>query len=130
MPSRNSLSKRERELRSSLHALIDRADLLIHGSAVNTPRRCGTPTCRCQTSDQHKHPSVYLGQSRGGKTRNVHIPRDLVARVEEGIDNYKKAIELLEELNLESRQRLDQAKAERKAAKKKQAAARTVGKKK
>lgn len=123
-----SLSKRERELRSSLHALIDRADMLIHGSAVNTPRRCGRPTCRCASSDEHRHPSVYLGQSRGGKTRNVYIPKELVTRVEEGIDSYKKAIELLEELNLEARKRIDQAKADKQAAKKQKTAVAKAGK--
>lgn len=128
MPNKNSLSTQERELRSSLHALIDRADMLIHGSAVNTPRRCGRATCRCATSDEHRHPSVYLGQSRGGKTRNVYIPKDLVERVEAGIANYQKAIELLEGLNEEARKRIDQAKADKRVTKKKKAPATKVKK--
>lgn len=117
MVSRTSLSQRERELRSRLHALINEAEDFIHGSPVELFRRCGNPNCKCATSDEHRHRALTVGQTRKGKSSTLYVPRDLEAKVLTGIDHFKKAQEILEELNLEARKRLAKAKTERRQTK-------------
>jgi len=113
MPSRSSLSARERELRSALKLLLTRADGFIHGSLIDMARKCGKPSCRCASNDEFKHRSAYLGQTREGKTSMVYLPKDFEPRVRQAIDDFNKALELLEQLNAEARLRLDKAKARR-----------------
>jgi hypothetical protein len=113
MPNRSSLSDQERDLRSRLHLLLNNAESFLHGSPIEMARRCGNPNCRCASNDQYKHRCLMLGQTRKGKTSMVYIPRHLEARVRQGIGSFQQALALLEELNLEARKRLDQAKAKK-----------------
>ncbi len=110
MPSRSSLSPRERQLRSQLHLLINKADSFIHGSLIEMARKCGNPNCRCASNDLHKHRSRYLGQSRKGKKSMVYLPEDLEPQVRQAIDHFQQALSILEELNLEARLRLEKLK--------------------
>lgn len=119
MPSRSSLSPRERDLRSRLHLFLNNADYLFHGSVIEMARKCGNPRCRCASSDEHKHRSLYLGQTREGKTSMLYIPKELEPLVRKGVEDFQRALALLEELNLEARRRLDKTKAKKKAARKK-----------
>lgn len=114
------MSARERDARSRLHSLLNRAEDFFHGSAIDMARRCGNPNCKCAADDEHKHRCLCLGQTRGGKSTTVYIPRRLEARVREGIENYRRAVDLLEVINEETRLRLEKLKAKpKKAAKKK-----------
>ncbi|MGK7392790.1 MAG: DUF6788 family protein, partial [Candidatus Cyclobacteriaceae bacterium M2_1C_046] len=107
MPSPSSLSPRERQLRSRLHALLHRAEGFLHGSLIEMSRRCGKPTCRCASSDEHKHQSLYLGQTHEGKTSMVYIPKKLERQIRQWVSDFQEALALLEALNFESRQRLE-----------------------
>lgn len=127
MPSPSSLSPRERQLRSRLHALLHRAEGFLHGSLIEMSRRCGKTTCRCASSDEHKHQSLYLGQTHEGKTSMVYIPKRLERQIRQWVSDFQEALALLEALNLESRRRLEDGK--RPSAKKK-AASKSVRKKK
>lgn len=129
MPSRSSFSKHERDLRSRLHLLLNNAESFFHGSPIEMARRCGNPNCRCASNDLYKHRCLMLGQTRKGKTSMVYIPKHLEARVRQGIDSFQQARDLLEELNLEARKRLDQAKAKTKSTRKKATTASTRKKK-
>ncbi len=127
MPSRSAFSPREREIRSRLHLLLNQAEDFLHGSPVEMARRCGNPNCRCASNDELKHRSLCLGQTRKGISSTVYIPRHLEVKVRKGVVNFQHAQDLLEELNVEARIRLDKAKT--KKLSKKTSAKKTVKKK-
>ena len=128
-PSPASLSARERQLRSRLHFLLTHAQGFLHGSLIEMARRCGNPKCRCASSDQHKHRSFYLGRTRNGKPSMVYIPKALEPEIRQWIDDFQQALALLEELNVEARERLQQSKR-RQPSKTKPAAKKARGKNK
>jgi len=111
MPSPSTFSAREREARSCLHLLLNQTEDFIHGSPIEMSRRCGNPNCRCATNDKYKHTSLCLGQTRKGIS--FYIPRDLESKVRRAVSNFQQAQDLLEELNVEARIRLNKAKAKR-----------------
>lgn len=132
MPSRSAFSSREREIRSRLHLLLNQAEDFLHGSPVEMARRCGNPNCRCASNDELKHRSLCLGQTRKGVSSTVYIPRHLEVKVRTGVANFQQAQDLLEELNVEARIRLDKAKAKKaskKSSARKASAKKTVKKK-
>ena len=110
MPNPASFSSRERHLRSRLHLLITNAKGFIHGSVIEMARKCGNPSCRCASDDALRHRSRYLGQSRGGKKSMVYLPAHLEAPVRQEVGHFQQALDLLEELNIEARLRLDKEK--------------------
>ena len=118
MASRSSFSARERELRSRFHLLLNNAEGFIHGSLIEMARKCGNPRCRCASSDDFKHRSQYLGQTRDGKTSMIYLSKDLEPQVRQAIEHFQQALSLLEELNLEMRLRLEKSKRRGKPDKK------------
>ena len=130
MPSRSAQSARERDIRSRLHLLLNQADDFLHGSPIEMSRRCGNPNCKCASNDEHKHRSLCLGQTKDGKSSTIYIPRHLESRVRDGIANFQKARELLEELNIEAWLRLDKEKATKRTTAKKLSAKKKTAKKK
>lgn len=118
MPSPSSFSARERQLRSRLHLLLNKAEGFIHGSLIEMARKCGNPRCRCVSSDDLKHRSLYLGQTRDGKKSMIYIPKDLEGQTRRDIEHFQRALALLEELNAEARLRLDKSKSKSKPKKK------------
>lgn len=117
MVSKSALSQRERELRSRLHSLINEAEDFIHGTPVELSRKCGNPNCKCATNDEHRHRALTLGQTRKGKSSTLYIPKNLEPKVLAGIDHFKQAQEILEELNIEARKRLEKAKKKKQQTK-------------
>lgn len=115
MASPSSFSPRERELRSRLHSLIKRTEDFFHGSPIEMARRCGNPNCKCASSDEHRHRCLCLGQTRKGKSSTLYIPKHLEKRVRLGIESFQHALDLLEELNVEGRKRLQKAKVRTKS---------------
>jgi hypothetical protein len=109
MKHRGSLPKNERMLRSRLHRILSDKDGFIHGSIINMARCCGNPNCKCATKDQ-KHVSVYLGQTKNGKTRMKSVPKAWEGRIKRWVRNYKQVDEILEKLSEECWQRLLQNK--------------------
>lgn len=109
MRHRGSIPKNERGLRSRLHRLLSQKDGFIHGSIIKMARRCGNPGCKCVTKDQ-KHVSLYLGQTKNGKTRMKCIPKAWENRIKRWVRNYKQASELLEQISEKGWQRLQQDK--------------------
>jgi len=65
----------------------------IRGSLVIMNRFCGKPNCKCLKGQKHK--SVYLSQSRRGRTRMIYIPHYAVKKTAEYIKNYRKVKGLL-----------------------------------
>jgi hypothetical protein len=124
--SRTSLPAAERRLRSQLHQLLSQAEGFLHGSLIEMSRRCGNPRCRCAREDALKHRSLYLGQTRSGKSSMLYVPADLEATVRRWVEDYQRAAALLEELCAQGRERVGEAKTrerERKRSKRAKAAA-------
>jgi hypothetical protein len=122
MPDRNtspaSLPREERLLRSRLHQLLSRAEGFLHGSVIEMARRCGNPRCRCASDDKYRHHSLYLGQTREGKTTMHYIPKDQESTVRRWAGDFQRAAAYLEDLSQQGRNRLSEAKADKSAAKK------------
>jgi hypothetical protein len=128
--NRLSLSAEERRLHSRLHQLLSQAGGLLHGSLIEMARRCGNPRCRCASDDAHKHRSLYLGQTRGGKTTMEYVPKDQEQNVRRWAADFQRARDLLEAISQQGWRRLVESKAKtkaaRKSAKKKAAGKRTA----
>jgi hypothetical protein len=116
--NRASLSPEERRLRSRLRQLLSQAEGFLHGSLIEMARRCGNPRCRCASKYEHKHRSLYIGQSRKGKSTMVYVPGDLEETVRRWAGDYQRAAALLEALSEQGRRGLREAKAKAKAGKK------------
>jgi len=116
--NRSSLSAEERRLHSRLHQLLSRSGGLLHGSLIEMARRCGNPGCRCASDDAHKHRSLYLGQTRGGKTTMEYVPKDQEQTVRRWAGDFQRARDLLEAISQEGWRRLGESKAKAKAARK------------
>ena len=101
-----SLSPEERHLRSQLHQVLSAAEGFLHGSLIEMARRCGKPSCRCATDEQAKHRSLYLGQTRKGKSTMEYVPKELEETARDWAANFQLAIELLEQINQQARARL------------------------
>ena len=109
MRHRKGLTEVDRQARSELHQLLERADGLVHGSLIRMVRRCGNPKCRCALKDE-KHESWCLGVSQKGRTRMKHIPRDQETRVRRWVQQYQRARDLLETISQEAWNQLQKAK--------------------
>ena len=101
MKHRKGLSEADRQARSQLHQLLERADGLVHGSLIRMARRCGNPNCRCAQKDQ-KHESWCLGVSEKGRSRMKHIPRKYEGAVKRWATHYQRARQLLEAISQEA----------------------------
>jgi hypothetical protein len=91
--------------------LLSRAEGFLHGSLVEMARRCGNPRCRCASDDASKHRSLYLGQTRDGRTTMLYVPADLEPTVRRWAQDYRQAAALLEDLCAQGRERIGDAKA-------------------
>jgi hypothetical protein len=101
--SRSSLSARERSRRSRLAQIVSRQPFL-RGTLAVRRRRCGKANCRC--ADGELHGSLYLVQSRGGKPRQVFVPKEWEERIRQNVQGYQEIQQLLEELSEVEWQRL------------------------
>ena len=105
MKHRKGLSPKDRQARSQLHLLLERADGMVHGSLIRLTRRCGNPNCRCALKDQ-KHVSWCLGVSEKGRSRMKHIPKAEEGAVQRWVQQYQQARQLLEQISQEAWKRL------------------------
>src|SRR5271157_3312187 len=100
MPSPNSkiakskMSLQERDFRSCLAQLISSQGLL-HGTLDERARTCGKSNCKCARGE--KHVSLYLVIREAGKLRHLYIPESHVGQVREWVEQYQKALTILEE---------------------------------
>ena len=120
----SSLPAGERALRSKLHQLLSGAEGLLHGSLVEMKRRCGKPNCRCASDDAYRHVSLYLAQTRHGKTEMIYIPKHLEDTVRAWVGEFRRASELLEALSREGRRRIAEKKSAAKSSRRNRTAPR------
>jgi len=96
--TRNMLPDSERLLYSQLQRILTRPGLL-RGSLIDSRRKCGKSSCRCQTEPRRRHRSLYLGLTTRGKTRMIYVPPEWEARVREWLDRYQQVRDVLERLS-------------------------------
>ena len=86
----------DRSLRSRLTKLVHSGPLV--GGTLSLRRvTCGKKGCRCARGE--RHPALYLVSRRGGKLRQVFIPKDLEKEVREWVRTYRDVQDLLERLS-------------------------------
>ena len=87
-----------KEMRRKLLEELSGLGDMIRGTLVHTTRKCGRKGCHCMTGGA-KHDVCYMTIStRHARNRTVHIARSIEKKVAEGIQAYKRAWEILEEL--------------------------------
>jgi hypothetical protein len=88
---------------------------LVAASLCHRAVRCGNPQCRCASGA--KHSSWCLTFKRQGKTRTVHVPRDLVEEVRQWVKEYQRTKQILAQISYQSVQIIRQyVRAQRAAA--------------
>jgi hypothetical protein len=88
---------------------------LVAASLCQRAVRCGNPQCRCARGE--KHSSWCLTFKQQGKTRTVHVPRDLVEEVRQWVKEYQRTKQLLAQISDQSLQIIRQyVRAQRAAA--------------
>lgn len=103
--SRSNLPAGERSRRSRLAQLVS-SRRFLRGTLAVRSRRCGKPNCHCAGGDPHL--SLYLVQSRGGKPRQLFVPKEWEERIHQSVQGYQEIQHLLEELSeIEWQQLLD-----------------------
>ena len=90
-------SKQLLEKRKKAYDAIPRSIEIIKGSLVNVARVCGKTNCRCAKG--HKHQSLYLSQSRKGKTVTKYIPKRAEKKVLAAVERYKKMLARINEIS-------------------------------
>ena len=104
---RAQLSDRERRRRSRLAQIIHQARFL-RGTLSLRNVRCGKPGCHCHRGELHA--CLYLVRRRGGKLRQMFVPRPWERRIREAVRNNQEMEQLIEELSDLEWKRLKQRK--------------------
>ena len=94
--SRTRFGASDRSLRSRLTKLVHSGPLL-HGTLSLRRVTCGKKGCRCTRGE--RHPALYLISGRGGKIRQVFIPKELEKEVREWVGTYRDVQNLLARLS-------------------------------
>jgi uncharacterized protein DUF6788 len=72
---------------------------VLRASLIQRFVQCGKAGCKCMRGDKHG-PAYYLTVSYAkGRTRQVYVPKDLVALTERWVANYRQALSVLEEIS-------------------------------
>jgi len=87
------MSAKERQLRSKLTKLLC-GQPVIRGTLLRRQRVCGKPRCKCTRG--LKHEGLYLVVSENGKPRQFYVPKELEAVVQQWVQDYRRARELME----------------------------------
>ena len=93
---RSQLSNRERLRRSRLAQIIHAARFL-RGTLALRNISCGKPGCRCARGELHA--CLYLVRRKGGRLRQLFVPRQWEERVREAVKNHQEMERLIEELS-------------------------------
>jgi len=90
------MSPQERRLRSQLNKLLSGRGI-IHGSLIRRQRVCGKPYCKCTRGELHE--GLYLVVTEQSKARQLYVPKQWAQTVQEWIDDYRRARELMDEIS-------------------------------
>ena len=99
----NKNEPRESQRQTLVEKMGTLQSTMLRGTLVEKNIRCGNANCRCNKG--HFHHAFYLAYTENRKTRTVHIPKSLVAHVQEAIENYrhfKDIVNRISQINLSS----------------------------
>jgi hypothetical protein len=89
-----ALCRRRRQLLRHLPPL----DRLLRGSLIERYKPCGKPGCKCARGPGHG-PKYYLSVSQYGRRPQMdYIPQDYQSQASEGLANYHRLREILDEV--------------------------------
>lgn len=69
----------------------------VAASLCEVNRRCGNPRCRCARGQAHR--AHVLTWKVRGKTRTVHVPKELLGEVRTWVEEYARVKRLLREVS-------------------------------
>ena len=93
---RSQFSDRERRRRSRLTQIVH-AVRFLRGTLSLRNVSCGKPSCRCARGELHA--CLYLVRRKGGKLRQLFVPRQWEGRIREAVENHQEMERLIEELS-------------------------------
>lgn len=100
-----SRSAARRRIRSRLAQLMTGEDWL-RATLTERARRCGKANCHCAKGEPHV--SLYLVQSREGKTHQLFVPKEWEARVRAWVKCWQDIHAMLEEESQEQWRRIEE----------------------
>ena len=72
----------------------------VAGSLCRVNRRCGNPNCKCARGEPHQ--AWVLSFKVKGRTRTVHVPRELVSEVQAWVKEYRRIKTLIRKVSKDS----------------------------
>ena len=76
---------------------LAQAGPFVAASLNKVKRQCGKPHCRCSRGQPHEaYTRTYKVQ---GKTKTVHVPKELVEEVKQWVQEYKRIKKLIREVS-------------------------------
>lgn len=97
-----SLRRRRKQLLLKLPPL----EAVLRGSLIKRFKRCGKAGCKCADGPGHG-PKYYLSVSQSGARPEMdYVPQACQQTVEDYVDNYRRAREILEEISQINRELL------------------------
>ena len=84
-------------------ARLARLGPFLPATLTVTRSRCGNPRCRC-VREGPIHETALLTWKEGGKTRTLHVPRELRRDVAQWIGEWKRLKKLVEAMAAAQRQ--------------------------
>lgn len=94
--NRSKMSDAERMWRSQLTQMVHGREF-VRGTLTLRERVCGKPNCICARG--RKHVSLYLVQSKNGRTKQLHVHREWEERVKMWVKQYQNTRDLLEKIS-------------------------------
>ena len=86
-----------RMLESRLKQMVPAGPVLA-ATLTRVNKRCGQPSCRCHHGGP-LHQAHHLAFRHGGKTRNVYVPQDLLAEVQQWVQEHRRLKALTHEVS-------------------------------
>lgn len=94
--SSNNISKLIEE-RSGLLKELATLTQMLHGSFLERYSVCSRKNCKCQSGERHG-PRFYVVVNHDGKQKQKYIPITQASAAMNGIDQYKRLGEIVEEI--------------------------------
>ena len=69
----------------------------VQGSFYQRKTKCGNPNCRCASGERHT--SCVLTKKVRGRTKCLHVPRDLHDEVEQWAKEHKRLKQLMKQIS-------------------------------
>jgi len=76
---------------------LAQAKPFVAASLCQVKRRCGNPRCRCAQGQPHR--AHVLTRKVRGKTRTVHVPKELLQEVRAWVTEYARVKRLVAEVS-------------------------------